>query len=195
MGSLFLQKTSHNCLQYKKSADLLNKCNEKPFLTSYRQKTYIMDLNEASELFNTLLSQTNNKAEQRIYTSFAKTLSSLKAKDLNENQLALIEEKLTALELNKPVENNRKYYGKKLTEFRTFLKKEFSFTPEKYYTQIGLSLGMSLGVGIGLPVGMAINQTIGMSLGLSLGISLGMLFGILLGARKDAEAKRQGKTV
>lgn len=154
-----------------------------------------MDLNKASELFNTLLSQTNNKTEQRIYSSFAKILSSLKSKNLNENQLDLIKEKLSTLELKSPIGNNRKYYGKKLIEFRAFLKKEFSFTPEKYYTQKGIGLGMSLGVGIGLPIGLAINQTIGMSLGLSLGISFGMLFGIIFGAKKDAEAKRQGLVI
>ena len=154
-----------------------------------------MSLNETSELFNTLLSQTQKKAEKRVYSCFIGIVSSLKKKDLTENQLLLIEEKLSSLHLKATTENKRKYYNQKLNEFKTFLKNEFSFTTEKHFTRIGLSLGISLGTAIGISVGSAINPTLGIGLGLSLGISIGMTLGISYGAKKDADAKKQGLVI
>ena len=58
-----------------------------------------MNINETSELLNTLLSQTNKKTEKKVYNSFIRTLSSLKNKDLTENQSQLIKEKLSSLNL------------------------------------------------------------------------------------------------
>lgn len=154
-----------------------------------------MSLDETSQLLNTLLSQTHKKGEQKIYTCFIRIISSLKNKNLTNDQLLLIQNKLSSLNLNTTVENRRKYYNQKLNEFKTFLKKEFSFTPEKYYTQKGIGLGISLGTAIGLSIGTAINPKLGISLGLSLGISIGMALGISYGAKKDADAKKQGLVV
>ncbi len=39
-----------------------------------------MNIYDASELLNTLLSQTDEKSEKKVYTSFIRTLSSLKKK-------------------------------------------------------------------------------------------------------------------
>ncbi len=154
-----------------------------------------MSLDETSQLLNTLLSQTHKKAEQKVYTNFIGIVSSLKEKGLNEEQSLLIQEKLSSLDLNTTVENKRKYYNQKLNEFKTFLKNEFSFTTEKYYTERGVGLGISLGTAIGLSVGTAINPKLGISLGLSLGISIGLALGISYGTKKDADAKKQGLVV
>jgi hypothetical protein len=88
-------------------------------------------------------------------------------------------------------ENRKKYYKQKLSEFKAFLKNEFSFTPAKYYTE----RGMIFGTGISLSIGTAIDPTLGISIGLSIGISIGMVFGMMYGARKDAEAKKQGRII
>ncbi|WP_347923679.1 hypothetical protein [Pontimicrobium sp. SW4] len=155
----------------------------------------MMNINNASELLNTLLSQTDRKSEKKVYNCFIRALSSLEKRDLTENQSRLIQEKLSSLNLKTTTENQKKYYKQKLSEFKAFLKNEFSFTTEKYYTELGMIYGMSLGTGIGLSIGTAISPSLGISIGLSIGIGVGMLLGMMYGARKDAEAKRQGRVI
>jgi len=154
-----------------------------------------MNINDTSELLNSLLSQTSKKSEKKIYNCFIRTLSSLKKKDLTENQSQLIQEKLSSLNLKATTENRKKYYKQKHCEFKGFLKNKFSFTSARYYTEIWMLYGMIFGTGIGLSIGSAINPTLGISLGLSIGTGAGMALGIMYGARKDAEAKRQGRVI
>ena len=154
-----------------------------------------MNRSKTSELLNALLSQTDKKSEKKVYNCFIRMLSSLNNKDLTENQSQLIQEKLPSLNLNTVTENRRKFYKQKLSEFKSFLKNEFSFTIENHYTELGMIYGMSLGSGIGLSIGTAINPKFGTSIGLPIGISIGMVFGMMYGARKDAEAKRQGRVI
>ncbi|MFT4683093.1 MAG: hypothetical protein ACJAU0_002237 [Flavobacteriales bacterium] len=154
-----------------------------------------MNISDTSELLNSLLSDTDNKSEKKIYNCFIRTLSSLKNRDLSENQSHLILEKLSSLDLKTKTENRKKFYKQKLSEFKAFLKNEFSFTPEKYYTEIGVVYGMIFGAGIGLSIGTAINPTLGISIGLSIGTGVGMVLGMMFGARKDADAKREGRVI
>lgn len=155
----------------------------------------MMNIIKTSELLNTLLSQTEKKSEKKVYNCFIRTLSALKKRDLTEKQSQLIHDKLSSLNLNSTTENKKKYYKQKLSEFKAFLKNEFSFTTEKYYTELGMVYGMIFGSGIGLSIGTAINPTVGISIGLSIGTGVGMIFGMMYGARKDAEAKRQGRVI
>jgi ABC-type dipeptide/oligopeptide/nickel transport system permease subunit len=154
-----------------------------------------MNINKTSELLNTLLSQTDKKSEKKVYVCFIRALSSLKKKYLTESQSQLIQEKLSSLNLKVTTGNRKKYYKQKLSESKAFLKNEFSFTPAKYYTKRGMVYGMIFGTGISLSIGTAIDPTLGISIGLSIGISVGMVFGMMYGARKDAEAKKQGRTI
>ena len=154
-----------------------------------------MNISDTSKLLNSLLSEADKKSEKKIYNCFIRILSSLKKRDLTENQSQIIQEKLSSLNLKATTENRKKYYKQKLSEFKAFLKNEFSFTPEKYYTETGMIYGMIFGTGIGLSIGTAINPTLGMSIGLSIGTGVGMVIGMMYGARKDAEAKRQGRVI
>ena len=104
-----------------------------------------MNINETSELLNTLLSQTDKKTKKKVYNCFIRTLSSLKNRDLTENQSQLIQEKLSLLNLKTVTGNRKKFYKQKFSEFKAFLKNEFFFTPEKYYTELGMALGMMYG--------------------------------------------------
>ena len=154
-----------------------------------------MNINEASELLTSLLSKTNKKADKKVYNCFIRTLSSLGKMDLTEKQSQLIQAKLSSLNLNATTENRTKHYKKKLSEFKSFLKEEFSFTSAKYYTETWMIYGMIFGASIGMSIGTVINAGLGTSLGMSIGISVGMAIGILYGARKDAEAKKQGTVI
>ncbi len=154
-----------------------------------------MTINEAINLLNNLQSQTDKKSDIKAYNCFISTLTSLNDKGLNENQLQLIQEKLTSLSLNEAPENRKKYYKKKHSELISFLKKEFSFTHKKYNTEIGMIYGMIFGNALGLSIGIAIDPFLGASIGMSIGTGLGMMFGILYGAKKDAEAQRLGNVI
>ena len=147
----------------------------------------MMNINKTSELLNNLLSQTDKKSEKKVYNCFIRTLSSLNNKDLTEDQSQLIQKKLASLDLNTVTENRKKIYKQKLSEFKAFLKNEFSFTSAKYYTEIWMVYGMIFGTGIGISIGTGI--------GLSIGTGVGMVLGMIYGARKDAEAKRQGRVI
>ena len=151
-----------------------------------------MTIENASGVLSDLLSQTSRKSEKKIYNCFIRTLSSLGNKDLTENESQLIEEKLSLLNLNGATESRKKYYKQRLSEFKTFLKNEFSFTTEKHYTELGMVYGMIFGTGIGLSIGTAIAPVLGTSIGMSMGTGLGMVLGMVLGAQKDSEAKRLG---
>jgi hypothetical protein len=155
----------------------------------------MMNINKASELLNTLQSQTDKKSEKKVYTCFIRTLSSLNKRDLTEIQSQLIQEKLSSLNLNSATENRKKIYKQKGSEFKAFLKNEFSFTSAKYYTETYMVYGMIFGSGIGLSLGTALFAGVGTSIGMSIGTGVGMVLGMMYGARKDAEAKRQGKVI
>lgn len=155
----------------------------------------MMDIIKASEFLNTLRAQTDKKRERKVYNCFIRTLTSLEKRDLTENQLQLIEENLASLTLKTPTENKKKYYKQRLAEFKAFLKKEFSFTTEKHYTELGMIYGMIFGTSIGLSIGVAFDPVFGTSIGLSVGTGIGMVFGMMYGARKDAEAKRLGRVI
>ncbi|PHS67886.1 MAG: hypothetical protein COB12_01320 [Flavobacterium sp.] len=154
-----------------------------------------MTINEATNILNNLVSQTDKKSEIKAYNCFIRTLTSLNDKDLNESQLQLIQENLSSLHLTETPENKKKYYKKKHSELRSFLKKEFSFTHKKYYTEIGMIYGMIFGNAIGISIGVAIEPFIGISIGISIGTGIGMMFGIMYGAKKDAEALRLGNVI
>jgi len=154
-----------------------------------------MTIDQASELLNTLLSQTNRKAEKKVYNCFIRTLASLKKKDLNEDQSRLLQEELTSLDLKAITDNRKKYFKQKLSEFNAFLKSEFSFTTEKYYTELGMIYGMCFGTALGLSIGIAIDPALGTSIGLSMGTGIGLVFGMFYGAKKDAEAKKLGRVI
>ena len=154
-----------------------------------------MNINDASQLLTTLLSETNKKSEKKVYNCFIRILSSLKKKDLTESQLYLIQENLSSLKLKANTINRKKHYKTKLSEFKIFLKKEFSFTTNKYYTEMGMIYGMIFGSGIGLSFGVAIDPALGTSIGLSIGTGVGMVLGMIYGANKDAETKKQGRVI
>lgn len=154
-----------------------------------------MNISDTSEFIKKLLSETDKKSEKKVYNCFIRILSSLKKKDLTESQMQLIQEKLSSLKLDTITENRKTYYKQKLTNFKAFLKKEFSFTTEKYYSELGIIYGMIFGSGLGLSIGVAIDPALGTSMGLSIGTGIGMVLGMIYGASKDAETKKEGRVI
>lgn len=145
-----------------------------------------MTIIEASNFFEELLKEAKNKREIRVYKSFSAILSNLKGRDLTEEELLSIENELKTLDLKLNLENKRKYFSKKLSAFKAYLKEEFSLITEGYYTAIGMSLGMCFGVAIGTSFGAP---------GTSIGIAFGMLIGLAIGRTKDMEAEKQNRVL
>ena len=146
-----------------------------------------MTINDTINFFESLLTQTDKKSEIKVYENFIAILSNLKNRELTIEQLQSIEEELETLDLKSNPENKKRYFSKKLNEFKKYLKDELSLISEGYYTAIGMSLGMSFGVAIG--------ASFGGSTGIALGISIGMLIGLVIGRNKDAEAEKQGRVL
>jgi len=155
----------------------------------------MMKINEAIDFLKSLLNKTNEKSEIKVYGKFIGMLTDLKNKDLTETQLQSIEKELAALNLNTKTENQKKYIRKKLAAFEKYLRDQYSFVSEGFYTAMGVSLGLSFGAGLGLTIGTSIEAGVGTSIGLSMGAGIGMTFGIIIGATKDAEAKKQGRVL
>ena len=162
-----------------------------------------MTINDTIGLFNSLLSQTDKKSERKIYNSFIGTLTALINSDLTELQLQSVEEKLNVLNLKANSENRKKYVTRKLAEFKAFLKDEFSFVSEGYYSGLGMTLGMilgggigmALGTGIGVIFGMSNGMVFGMTFGISLGAGFGMMIGLITGRKKDSDAENQNRVL
>ena len=147
-----------------------------------------MKLNEASDLLNSLIAETDKKSEIKVYQRFIDILTSLKNRGLSKEEILSIEEELGTLKLTAYPENKKKYLKGKLQEFEKYLKAEFSFISKGYYTAIGMSLGISFGVALGASI-------FGSESGLAMGVSMGMLIGLLIGRTMDVEAEKQNRVL
>ena len=147
-----------------------------------------MNIIEASDLFNTLISNTDKRSEIKVYQNFLEILSALKNRDLTQEEIRSIEEELDILKLKDYPENKKKYLRRKRDKFKEYLKTEFSLITEGYYTGIGLALGISFGVAIGASI-------FGQSSGSSLGISIGMVVGLIIGRVMDNKAEKENRVL
>ena len=143
-----------------------------------------MKLDEASAFFKNLIIESDNKSEIKIYENFISIFTDLNNRDLSEEQLKSIEEKLDSLNFNENSDNRKKHFKQKLNLFVGYLKEKLSLISKGYYTAIGMSLGMSFGVAFG-----AAFENV------SYGLIFGMLIGMIIGTVKDSKAKKEGKVL
>ncbi|WP_299213951.1 hypothetical protein [uncultured Aquimarina sp.] len=154
-----------------------------------------MTINEASKFFKNLVTETDEKSEVRVYKKFITMLSQLANRDLSDEQLRAIEDKLDAFDIDIPRENRKKYYGKRLTEFTNYIKKELSLVSEGYYMAIYMSVGMSIGMSLGMTFGVVFGGSNGLIYGMTFGMTTGISIGLAIGAAMDAKAKKEGKVL
>lgn len=143
-----------------------------------------MKLDEASAFFKNLIIESDNKTEIKIYKNFISIFTDLNNRDLSEEQLKSIEDKLDSLNFNENSDNRKKHFKQKLNLFVGYLKEKLSLISKGYYTAIGMSLGMSFGVAFGAAFK-----------NVSYGLIFGMLIGMLIGIAKDSKAKKEGKVL
>lgn len=147
-----------------------------------------MTINKAKDYLNTLLNTSTTKSEIRVYQKFVLVLTGLENRNLSNGQINLIEQKLTALELNQQTKNRKRYIGKKLNTFVTYLDTAFSFILKDHFANYGLSIGMVFGVAIGT----AIFRDSG---GSTTGMCIGMFIGYIIGLYLDNEAAKNDKVL
>jgi hypothetical protein len=136
-----------------------------------------MNFLDATNTFEQLKKTAGSKSEVKVYDTFIAILLDLKNKDLTDVQVISIENYIDTLNLQSVPEDKKKYFRRKLSDFKSYLKSEYSLVPKDYYSEIGVGLGLTFGVVFGTIFNMAV------------GISMGLVFGIVLGRRKDAEAE------
>lgn len=150
-----------------------------------------MSINEALTFFKSLLSETDNKSEIKVYEGFIGILTSVKNKNLTEDQLQSIEKELDVLALRENPKNRKKHLKQKLTKLQKYLKDEFSFIMEGHHTGMGIALGMTFGMSFGLVFG----PMFGMDSGLIYGMMFGMILGLIIGRAKDSEAEKENRVL
>jgi hypothetical protein len=150
-----------------------------------------MTLKNATNFFESLVSETSKKSEIKVYEEFIKIITGLEKKDLSESEILAIETELNSFNLKSNPENRKKYFKKVLSKFEKYLKDTFSLTAKGYYTKLYAGLGLSFG----LLFGVAIFSNLERSLGISLGLIGGMIVGSIMGRQKEAQAEAAGKVL
>lgn len=142
-----------------------------------------MKLNAASDFFKSLRVQTNTKSEIKIYESFIGIISNLQERNFTEDELSAIELKLDELDLKSNPKNRIRYFRKSLNAFKSYLRDEFSLTPEGYYAAMGIAIGVAFGAAFGA------------SYEMGFGVAIGMIIGLLIGISMDSAAKKQNRVL
>ena len=147
-----------------------------------------MTINNAINIFEGLKNQTQKKSELKIYKEFTEILRSLKNREMIETEIQSIETVLSQLELTILPKNKRKYFNRKLKDFKEYLKEAFSLITKGYYTTLGIGLGMTFGIAIGASV-------FAQRSGITTGMIFGMFLGFIIGRYMDAEAKKEHRVL
>ena len=148
-----------------------------------------MTLQEASDFFESLKTETTKKSEIKVYEKFLYMLNELKTREFTKDEIHSMETELDRLTLKSNPENKKKHVKNVLTEFETYLKDAFSLTSKGYYTERGVGYGVLFGVVAGVLIGERFER----SLGISFGIGFGLLIGAFIGRHLDSQAKTAGK--
>jgi len=152
-----------------------------------------MDINEALNFLNGLIKNANKKSEIKLYENFIEVLTALKDKNLNEEDFRSIEEELEKLSLKNGVDNGKKQLTKKFSQFKSFLKDNFSLVTEGYFTILGIGIGVAFGSTLGSVFGSVFGIEPGMQI--IFGPPFGLIIGLLVGAYLDNEAEKQNRVL
>ncbi|WP_163714604.1 hypothetical protein [Mangrovibacterium lignilyticum] len=150
-----------------------------------------MTLQEASDFFERLKTETSTKSEIKIYDRFLYLLSALKSRAFPKEETQSLETELDRLQLASNPDNRKKYFKRALAKFERQLNDRFSLITKGYYTNLGTGLGLTFGVLLGVVVLSGFER----SLGISLGLVIGMLIGLVIGRSMDSKATNEGRVL
>ncbi len=127
----------------------------------------------------------------RIYSQFRELLNELMKKELNQNVVQFINERVE--NLNASTLNGiqlTKLIKQKQSEILKKIEKEHKIVPKNYYRTMWMLFGMS---GIGIPIGVDFGLSIGNIGLLGLGLTIGMGIGVAIGMSLDKKALNEGR--
>lgn len=150
-----------------------------------------MTLQEATNFFESLKTETSETSETKIYERFLHVLHELKNREFSKEEIQSIETELENLNFGSNPGNRKKYFAKAFRKFEKYLKDTFSLTSIGHYTNLGIAIGSSFGVLIGVLFLSSLER----SLGIAFGISLGLLVGIVVGRYMDSQVKAAGNMI
>lgn len=148
-----------------------------------------MTLMDASNFFESLSTETTNKAEIKVYEKFINILTKLKNREFSKTEIQSIETELDSLNLKAYSNNRKKYINKSFSKFEVYLKDKFSLIQKGYYVNRGIGLGLTFGIIFGIIFLSSFER----SLGIALGMSIGMVIGLVIGSSMESQAKSAGK--
>ena len=146
-----------------------------------------MKIHQASRIIEDKLEKSVNKSEKKTYHKLLGVLTHLKGRDLSEEQVRSIEEKIDELKLFTYGESTPKETKRSSAEFTKFVSDYLSLISEGHFTALGVSLGVAFGA--------AIHSVSGHSLDLGTGIGIGIAIGAAIGIFMDREAERKNQVL
>lgn len=154
-----------------------------------------MTIQDASNLIEKLILETENASDRKIYLKFLNVLSELKQKQLTEKEKKMIEDTLDEFipELNSVEKKN--YNQKVFRKFIYFLIRKLTIVPKKYYSEMSLAWGVALGVSLGVSFGIPFGLPNGIIYGIIVGTIIGLVTGLFVGKYMDDQAENQNRVL
>ena len=151
-----------------------------------------MKIEEAILILEKPVHRIGDGKEVKVKQRFSNILNELKTKDLSPSQKARLGKELNCIfsEIDAGTEINEQQLRKGLKRFLKFLRNEFSLIPEGYYAGYGMAFGIISGLFL---LSFLILYT--ESPWKFYAPLLGAMLGMLLGTLKDAQIRKQGKTL
>jgi hypothetical protein len=135
-----------------------------------------MTLENAIQHFEQLADESESRTEIILYLDFLQLLDLLSNKSLTTEQVYLIEEKLSRLDLEPNQRFNKYHFRQALFAFKVFLNRKLSLTVRGYYKYLGIVYGGAIGLLLGIFSFSEYEQSVGVVLGISLGAVIGEIF-------------------
>jgi len=146
-----------------------------------------MKLNKALDHFKVLASKADNKRERKVYDKFVGIFSDLNHRELTDEQVQSIEEKMEELNLNVGSDNSKRNFKRKLSSFTKYLQEKLSLVTEGYYTALGMTFGVALGV--------AFAPMLERQIGISMNMGIGLIIGVVIGQYLDNKAAKENRVL
>jgi hypothetical protein len=151
-----------------------------------------MKINEALELLAKLEKTAIGKKELQGLNKFSQLLKGLVAKDLSQEKISSIEEKLGSMSLGENSNNIKRYWTKKAAHFMNYLSRKFNLIPEGHYLALGVAFGSAFGSSMGTVIGVLSDN---LGLAISMGVSFGLVLGLLIGKFLDDKAQVENRVL
>ena len=134
-----------------------------------------------------------NEKVFEAYSQFEKLLTELRTRELSENTVDFINEKIL---LVNSILGSEKQWDKeiKTTPIRIvrFMEKKDKLVTKNHYRNTWLAAGMAL---FGIPFGAVLGLALGNMAFLAIGLPIGMAMGIAVGTRMDNKALEEGRQI